>query len=1512
MSLRVALYRSRVRVAASSTLVLIAALALPPTSNATPPLSQTGQWLASDSLGVIGTHVTVMRDSTTNRAFIFLFGGSGYAQRMKVWKFTPEDAVVHLPAITSTDSLSVLLPVRHPNDLAADLFCGSHTTLADGRMLLSGGMWAPPGPCEQVYAFNRSWSGDSATSPWSHFAPMALDRWYATTTALPDGKVMAWSGTNHTEMLTFGGTVAGAPPDSILHPLNIGAWYGWGDITAPGAPSSGPDKDDLTNGAVPRGREGGALVGSRDGRVVLVGGRVAGAGGSWSYPTEIWSILATATKNESTHVWHKCEVLGDTTLGGATPVGRRDFAACWGGIEDDAGTQYTVIDPATRKSDGFLYFFVQGGIDSTGHVLGDLWRGCYYSDGLTEHYKLRWERLLPDSARTARYGHTMVYDPGPVAGRLTTPPIPDYAKLLVFGGKSDATTLADNGVWAYGLGAQVAGNWWQVFPDSSASGTPPRREGHVAVEQPNQLSGERRMFVFGGQTAGGTVVDDSVWVLGRPDVAITDTAAYYWKRIATYNALPGRAHAAGVYHDDSEALIIYGGDTNGDSLSGGLTNEVWKLPLNELTPTYGHWVQPTFRDTAQHPVPPARARLAMYSNPSEFGARHVELFDPNGNSGAGDDCDALPGTWATVTRQDSTSARAIDDYPFMFQLPDGRLFYAGPEPYDSDNPYKRFFNRATANWEDSSTVTNRDSIVFGSAAMFRPGQIIRAGTHGEGASVENPTDSTMTISIAAGMTPAWVPYPTGAPGKPSMIPRTNLNLTLLPTGDVLASGGLATKTDLNSAVKEPQIWSVATGTWNSANFTPMNPDPEIRNYHAAAALLPDGRVMTSGGEENRGVFPPDRWTVSVFEPPYLFDGNARAPRPRILDGPEVMTYGHSTFTYTLTDSTRIHTIKSMALMRPSSVTHGFDQNQRYVPLTFTAADTPARLLVNSPQDSLYAPPGEYMLFVVDSVSSGAPRVPSIAKWVLVRRQASDDDSLDVWPPRGGSYLNLTDVSPCNTNADLYVAWTAPAEDDVLAASGRAAAYNLRYTLNTNSGADFNTWTAVATGAPGLVGASETAILSGLSTATWYRFAVKALGDNRDTSVVSNILVTKPRYCDNGGSGGSGGGGGFSARRAGAYSLMGTAPAVRENSLLPGVPLGTLATDALPLGGEPNLVGSLRTAYVREGDTRGMTVDRVRLLAVDHADSTEAVSAPDGSVLVGARRTAASVTDHLGRDLTVAATGTGPEPLYADSGEVLEVALPAAGQSAQALLIETLDGTRGPGGIGVTALANDGTWREVGALHPRHGWSTSALALPATARVRLAFAAAHALRFAGVLANAATAVPQSAPLRSATSTRSGPATGSVAATDDSTVVMAAGDTLSLSFDDLPAPASGARTWFLEVTGTPVAREAASALAARVEGADARPAVFALHQSLPNPARVGAVIPFDLPVRESVKLEIYDAQGRRVWKLTAPYEAGRYRVEWDLRTQQGARVTPGVYAYRLIAGPFRDERKLVVLP
>lgn len=71
-------------------------------------------------------------------------------------------------------------------------------------------------------------------------------------------------------------------------------------------------------------------------------------------------------------------------------------------------------------------------------------------------------------------------------------------------------------------------------------------------------------------------------------------------------------------------------------------------------------------------------------------------------------------------------------------------------------------------------------------------------------------------------------------------------------------------------------------------------------------------------------------------------------------------------------------------------------------------------------------------------------------------------------------------------------------------------------------------------------------------------------------------------------------------------------------------------------------------------------------------------------------------------------------------------------------------------------------------------------------------------------------------------------------------------------------------------------------------------------------------FDLPQRASVRLEVFDPQGRRVRRLEGTYEAGRQALEWDLLHGSGPRVAPGIYSYRLTAGAFRAQRKLVVLP
>jgi len=56
------------------------------------------------------------------------------------------------------------------------------------------------------------------------------------------------------------------------------------------------------------------------------------------------------------------------------------------------------------------------------------------------------------------------------------------------------------------------------------------------------------------------------------------------------------------------------------------------------------------------------------------------------------------------------------------------------------------------------------------------------------------------------------------------------------------------------------------------------------------------------------------------------------------------------------------------------VTHSFDQNQRFLNLGFQPGD--GSLTVQAPADANLAPPGYYMLFLVNSAG-----VPSVAAFV---------------------------------------------------------------------------------------------------------------------------------------------------------------------------------------------------------------------------------------------------------------------------------------------------------------------------------------------------------------------------------------------------------------------------------------------------------------------------------------------------------------------------------------------------
>jgi hypothetical protein len=112
---------------------------------------------------------------------------------------------------------------------------------------------------------------------------------------------------------------------------------------------------------------------------------------------------------------------------------------------------------------------------------------------------------------------------------------------------------------------------------------------------------------------------------------------------------------------------------------------------------------------------------------------------------------------------------------------------------------------------------------------------------------------------------------------------------------------------------------------------------------------------------------PDEKTAEFFSPPYLFKG----ARPIITQAPGPIHYGSNFFLATPDGAT----IANATLIRTGAATHFFDQNTRFVPVTFQ--QTAGGLTVSAPTSAVLAPPGYYMLFIVNG--NGVPSVAPIVQ-----------------------------------------------------------------------------------------------------------------------------------------------------------------------------------------------------------------------------------------------------------------------------------------------------------------------------------------------------------------------------------------------------------------------------------------------------------------------------------------------------------------------------------------------------
>lgn len=300
-------------------------------------------------------------------------------------------------------------------------------------------------------------------------------------------------------------------------------------------------------------------------------------------------------------------------------------------------------------------------------------------------------------------------------------------------------------------------------------------------------------------------------------------------------------------------------------------------------------------------------------------------------------------------------------YPFMGSRPDTQLAFFGP--------YATAYTITTSGTGVITATATRDAMTrdYGGFATYDIGKtiVVGGGNLTENGVGHVPTRTAVVMTSTASTAPTFA-----ATGSLS-IGRRQFSSTLLADGSVLATGGLTSAAtsglvDLDHAATAAERWDPATGQW-----TVLASASRIRQYHSAAVLLPDGRVMTGGGGVC-GICVTDGYlekNVEYFTPPYLLK---KADRPVISAAPA--TVGVNT-AFTVTSSQAAN-IAKVALVGLGDATHAVDQGQRYVPLRFSASGT--TLTVTGPPTGGVAPPGYYMLFLVDKDG-----VPSVAKMVQV-------------------------------------------------------------------------------------------------------------------------------------------------------------------------------------------------------------------------------------------------------------------------------------------------------------------------------------------------------------------------------------------------------------------------------------------------------------------------------------------------------------------------------------------------
>ncbi len=288
----------------------------------------------------------------------------------------------------------------------------------------------------------------------------------------------------------------------------------------------------------------------------------------------------------------------------------------------------------------------------------------------------------------------------------------------------------------------------------------------------------------------------------------------------------------------------------------------------------------------------------------------------------------------------------------------------------------QLYNPTTERWRLTGNFNQPNRLWPGhsdhSIVVLEDGRVVAIGIR------EGPDGNTAMGEIYDPATETW-----SLTSNPGLV-RLQAEVVQLPDGRILVAGGETQVhsppvEDVQGIVKWCDLYDPSIDTWR--RVADLN---WFREFHAVTLLVPDGRVVTTGGT-SIGEQGPMSADIEAFVPPYLL----RGVRPVITEVSNTTPARGEEISLHISPDTGI---TSVVLMGTGATTHWVDAG---IPrrLVLRAAQNDSTVVTTLPTDPNVLPLGHYMLFaMVDDIPSeavivqvveAADVIPTVSEWGMI-------------------------------------------------------------------------------------------------------------------------------------------------------------------------------------------------------------------------------------------------------------------------------------------------------------------------------------------------------------------------------------------------------------------------------------------------------------------------------------------------------------------------------------------------